>query len=109
MAEAAAMMSGRQPIALATLAVAHSLTGRIDHAESIYDELVARSRREYVQTTVIAIVTAAVGRMDEAFKLLHQACEERDGVLVYCRAYPGFAPLQQDPRMKDVIAKIGLL
>lgn len=109
MAEAAAMMSGRQPIALATLAVAHALAGRVDYAEAIYDELVARSRREYVQTTVIAIVTAAIGRMEDAFTLLNKACDERDGVLVYCRAYPGFARLQQDPRMQQVIAKVGLL
>lgn len=109
MAEIAAMMSGRQPIALATLAVAHALSGRLDYAESVYDELMARSRREYVQTTVIAIVVAALGRMDEAFRLLHRACEERDSVLVYSRAYPGFAPLQQDPRMKEIVARVGLL
>jgi serine/threonine-protein kinase len=109
MAETAAAMSGRQPIALATLAVAHALSGRVEHAEAIYDELIARSRREYVQSTVIAIVVAAIGRMDEAFKLLHRACEERDSVLVYSRAYPGYKPLQQDPRMAEIIARVGLL
>lgn len=108
LAETAAMMSGRQPIALATLAVAHALSGRVDYAESIYEELLARSKREYVQTTVIAIVTAVIGRMDEAFVLLRRACEERDGVLVYSRAYPGFKKLQQDPRMKEIITAVGL-
>jgi len=106
--ETAAMMSGRQPIALATLAVSHTLTGRQDHAESIHDELVARSRREYVQSAVLGIVAAAIGRMAEAFALLERACDERDGVLVYARAYPAFAPLQNDPRMRDIIRRIGL-
>jgi len=106
--ETAAMMSGRQPISLATLAVSQALTGAPDHAEALHDELVARSRREYVQSAVLGIAAAAVGRMDEAFALLERACEERDGVLVYSRAYPAFAPLQNDPRMKDILRRIGL-
>jgi serine/threonine-protein kinase len=107
--ESAAAMSGRQPITLATLAVSFTLLGRTSDVEAIHDELVARSRREYVQRAVLSITAAALGRMGEAFSLLHQACDERDGLLVYSRGYPAFAALQQDPRMEEIHRKVGLV
>jgi len=45
--------------------------------------------------------------MGEAFALLHRACDERDGVLVYSKRYPGFHLLQTDPRMADIYHRIG--
>jgi serine/threonine-protein kinase len=108
MLETAAAMSGRQPITLASLAVSFAYLGRSGYAEAIHEELVARARREYVQSSVLSITAAAIGRMDEAFALLDKGCEERDGVLVYGRAYPSFAGLQNDPRMLEVYRKVGL-
>ncbi len=106
--ETAAAMSGRQPITLASLAVSFAYLGRTGDAEAIHEELVARARREYVQSSVLSITAATIGRMDEAFALLDRGCEERDGVLVYGRAYPSFAGLQNDPRMLEVYRKVGL-
>jgi eukaryotic-like serine/threonine-protein kinase len=105
--ETAAAMSGRQPITLASLAVSFAYLGRTDDAAAIHDELVARSRREYVQSAVLSITAATIGRMEEAFTLLHRACEERDGVLMYSRTYPAFAGLQNDPRMAEVYRRVG--
>ena len=105
--EMAAAMSGRQPITLASLAVSFAYLGRTGDAEAIHQELVARARREYVQSSVLSLTAAAIGRMDEAFALLDRGCEERDGVLVYARAYPSFAGLQNDPRMREVYRKVG--
>jgi len=106
--ETAASMSGRQPITLASLAVSFAYLGRGGDAEAIHQELLARARREYVQSSVLAITAATIGRMDEAFALLERGCEERDGVLVYARAYPSFAGLLNDPRMLEVYRKVGL-
>ena len=105
--ETAAAMSGRQPITLASLAVSFAYLGRTGDAAAIHDELVARSRREYVQSAVLSMTAATIGRMEEAFALLHRACEERDGVLMYSRAYPAFAGLQNDPRMAEVYRRVG--
>jgi serine/threonine-protein kinase len=106
--EAAARLSGRAPIALASLAAAFGYLNRMDHVEAIHDELRARSRREYVQTAVLSITSAVLGRFDEAFTLLHRACDERDGVLMYSRAFPAFEGLQNDPRMGEIYRRIGL-
>jgi eukaryotic-like serine/threonine-protein kinase len=105
--EAAAAMSGRAPVTLAALAVCFSAIGKPGDAQAIHDELTARARREYVQPSMLALTTASVGRMEEAFALLHRACDERDGVLMYARTYPAFRPLQTDPRMTEIYRRIG--
>ncbi|HKV76391.1 MAG TPA: protein kinase [Gemmatimonadales bacterium] len=105
--EAAAAYSGRSPIALASLAAAFGYLGRLADAEAIHDELRARARREYVQTGVLSITSAVLGRLDEAFVLLNRACDERDGIMIYSRAYPAFRTLQGDPRMLEIYRKIG--
>jgi hypothetical protein len=56
---------------------------------------------------MLALTTASLGRLDEAFALLNRACDERDGVLMYCRGYPALGPLQGDPRMSDIYRRIG--
>jgi len=105
--EAAAAMSGRAPVTLGALAVCFNAIGKPGDAQAIHDELTARARREYVQPSMLALTTASVGRLEEAFALLHRACDERDGVLMYARTYPAFRPLQTDPRMTEIYRRIG--
>jgi serine/threonine protein kinase len=105
--DAAAAMSGRAPVTLAALAVCFNSLGKATHVEAIHDELTARSRREYVQPTMLALTTAALGWFEEAFALLHRACDERDGVLMYSRSYPAFRLFQTDPRMTEIYRRIG--
>jgi len=105
--DAAAAMSGRAPVTLAALAVCFNSLGKATHVEAIHDELTARSRREYVQPTMLALTTAALGWFEEAFALLHRACDERDGVLMYSRRYPAFRLFQTDPRMTEIYRRIG--
>jgi serine/threonine-protein kinase len=105
--EAACALSARAPVTLAALAMCFHSLGRPDDVQAIHDELRARARREYVQTSMLALTTASLGRLDEAFALLHRACDERDGVLIYCRGYPALGPLQGDPRMADIYRRIG--
>ena len=99
--------SGRHPWTLAALAVCYSSLGKLADVEAIWDELVARARREHLQPTVLAIVAASLGRMDETFDLLDRACDEHDGILVYSKRYPFFKLLQADPRMERIYRRIG--
>jgi TolB-like protein/Tfp pilus assembly protein PilF len=105
--EGAAAISGRAPVTLAAMAVCFNSLGKADDVRAIHDELTARARREYIQPTMLALTTASLGRMEEAFALLHRACDERDGVLVYSKRYPGFHLLQTDPRMADIYHRVG--
>jgi serine/threonine-protein kinase len=105
--DAAAAMSGRAPVVLAALAVCFNTLAKPEHVQAIHDELTARARREYVQLTMLALTTATLGRFEDAFALLHRACDERDGVLMYARSYPAFRLLQTDPRMTEIYRRIG--
>ena len=106
--EAAVVTSGRHPWTLCALGVCYSSAGKLAEVEAIRDELTARARREYVQYTMLAILSAALGRLDEAFELLERACDDRDGILVYSRRYPFFSAFQRDPRMERIYRLIGL-
>jgi TolB-like protein/Flp pilus assembly protein TadD len=106
--ELALATSGRHPWALAALGICYHSLGKLGDVQAIRDELAARARREHVQRVWLGVLSAALGRMDEAFELLDQACEERDGILPYAKRYPFFALLQQDPRMERIYRRIGL-
>ena len=105
--ESAAAMSGRAPVTLGALAVCFQSLGKSSEVEAIRDELTARARREYVQPTILSLTAAALGELEEAFRLLHRACDEHDGVLMYARSYPAFRLLQNDPRMGEIYRRIG--
>jgi tetratricopeptide (TPR) repeat protein len=106
--ELALATSGRHPWALAALGICYHSLGQLGDVQAIRDELAARACREHVQRVWLGALSAALGRMDEAFALLDQACEERDGILPYAKRYPFFALLQRDPRMERIYRRIGL-
>src|SRR5207247_1017373 len=60
--EVAVTASGRHPWTLSALAVCYSALGKLSEVDAISDELLARARREYVQSSTLAIVAAGVGR-----------------------------------------------
>ena len=103
----AQQLSGRHPFTLSALAVYHATLGNRADAQHIHRELVARSRQGYVQASMLSLTTAATGRVDKAFQLLDQACDDRDGVLIFSKRYPAFALLQRDPRMERIYKRIG--
>src|SRR5205823_10981992 len=74
--EVAVVASGRHPWTLSALAVCYSSLGKLAEVDAISDELLARARREYVQSSTLAITAASLGRMDVAFEFLDRACDE---------------------------------
>jgi TolB-like protein len=100
-------VSGRHPFTISALAVYHATLGNPADAQPLHDELVARSRQEYVQASMLSLTTAAIGRVDEAFLLLDKACDDRDGVMIFSKRYPAFALLQRDPRMERIYRRVG--
>ena len=105
--EVAVTSSGRHPWTLAALAVCYSSLGKRAEVEAISDELSARARHEYVQSSTLAIVAASRGDLDAAFELLERACTEHDGILVYSKRYPFFRALQTNPRIERVYRGVG--
>jgi len=107
-AENALASSGRHFWALAHLAHALADYGERAGAEAIYEEFVARARREYIQPMMFAIVCCALGETDEAFEALGRAAETRDPLVVALKYWPGLGRLRDDPRFEALIGRIGL-
>jgi len=57
---------------------------------------------------ITAIIYTGLGEKDQAFKWLRQACEDRDGMLVYLNVDPLFKSLRPDPRFADLLQCVGL-
>ena len=106
-ADPALVMSGRHPWALASLALARSGAGEHEAAEAIYAELSARRRTEYVQPAFLALVAAAIGRVQEGLALLHQAVEDRDPLSASIKHWPGFETLRAHPEFRQVLEHMG--
>ena len=106
--EDALAISGRHPWAMATLAATYGKWGKREKASAIYEELKARTGREYVQPSMFAIAALGAGLLDEAVALFSRAYEERDPWLtVLASHWPEFPPLREDPRVQEIIAKMG--
>jgi len=107
-AEPALLMSGRSPMALAPLGVAHGRLGNRKVAEAVYAELLARETTEYVQPFWIAAAAAAAGRMEEAMSFANRAVDERDSFAMTARQIPEWEPLRAHPGFGDLLRRLGL-
>jgi TolB-like protein len=90
------------------LATAYAFAGRSADAESILADLQARADSSYVPPMFIAIVHAALGRLDQAFADLERAYDERDWRIYWLRWYPAFVRLWPDPRLVALARRLDL-
>jgi tetratricopeptide (TPR) repeat protein len=107
--ETALALAGPHPWNLFSLAGTYAASGRTGEAEAIYDELLARSRREHVPPIVFVWLNAVLGRKDEAFEWLDRAYEERDPLLALIKHLLLCDPLRDDPRFEDLLRRMNLL
>jgi TolB-like protein/DNA-binding winged helix-turn-helix (wHTH) protein/Tfp pilus assembly protein PilF len=86
----------------------YALWGKRDEAIKRLDELKELSKRRHVPARDIAIIYTGLAEKDLAFKWLRQACEERNGMLVYLKFDPLFKSLRTDPRFAGLLQCVGL-
>jgi adenylate cyclase len=82
--------------------------GRREEAEEILARLENESRQQYVRAEYLAMGHAAVGNVDRAFEALEKAYQARSAGLIYLHLDPGYEPLRDDPRYKELVQRIGL-
>jgi len=95
-------------IVISLLGYNYALWGKRGEAVKRLDELKELSKRRNVPARDIAIIYAGLGEKDQAFKWLRQACEERNGLLVYLKVDPIFKSLRTDPRFAEILQCVGL-
>jgi serine/threonine-protein kinase len=93
--------------ALAPLGLAYGLAGRRSDALKILAEMKQASQKRYISPYDLAAVYSGLGRMDEAFRLLDQALEQRTPPLFALTRYdPSSVALRTDPRWKLFIDRL---
>ena len=98
---------GRHPWFLLGLALAFTRGGKPDSALDVFEELSARARFEYVQSTVLAVVAATCGLIDDAFRLFNEAADAGDPMLVAMVTWPALEPLHHLDAWSALVKRVG--
>jgi len=103
-------ISGRHPWVMSSLAILFAEWGKSAAAESVYAEMMARARREYVAPGDLALSGAAVGRLDAAICHAREAFEIRDPFcrIQFSKFWPDSARLREDRRFQEILLEFGL-
>jgi hypothetical protein len=66
------------------------------------------AKHRYVSAYYFAIIHLGLGELDEAFKGLEMAYEERSGFMPFLQVDPIVDGLRGDSRFADLLSRIGL-
>ena len=99
-------ISVRHSWPLSELCNAYALAGDTVEAQKLLDELITRSKSEFISGMFLFIAAYSLKHYDQAFQFLEKGFEQRDGTLPGCRAWPGFAPMKNDPRFQAMIKRM---
>jgi TolB-like protein/DNA-binding winged helix-turn-helix (wHTH) protein/Flp pilus assembly protein TadD len=102
----AIQLSGGSVACTANLARAYAAAGRRTEAERLLRDLKKHSTAVHSNAAEISIIYAALGDKDKAMTWLEKSYDERFNPGLLLR--PGFDPLRQDPRFRDLLRRVGL-
>ena len=93
---------------LAAIGRIYALEGNKAEARDILRQLNELSRHDYVSPYLKAIIHAALGEKEKAIDLLEKGYEERSQFVPYLAVDPKFSNLSSDPRLQDLIRRVGI-
>ena len=100
--------TGDSAIFMAALGYAYAASGKMAEARAVLKSLKDTSKHKYVSPYSFATVYAGLGEIDEAFKWLGQAYEDRDYQLPTIKDDIHFGRMRKDPRFDELLRRIGL-
>jgi TolB-like protein len=101
-------LSGNSAFALAKLGHGYALAGRQDDARSVLNQLTALSKHQHISPYDLAMIHLGLGEIDEAFKRLELAYEQKSLWLGYLKAEPQLDQLRSDARFHSLLSRLGL-
>jgi eukaryotic-like serine/threonine-protein kinase len=101
-------LSGGEPHDAALLGYAYAVTGRRTDAQAMLERLQMQSQQHYVSHYYRAEIFTGLGNLDQAFKWLNKACDQREGLLLYLKVHPMFDGLQSDLRYKELLQRAAI-
>jgi TolB-like protein len=101
-------MLGDEIPALGHLGNAYARAGRFAEARATIAKLEKHRRAEEDISYHLAVVYAGLGEKDEAFAWLQKSYKAHDRGLTYLKIDPCIDPLRSDPRLNDLMRRVGL-
>jgi tetratricopeptide (TPR) repeat protein len=97
------------PRPLGNLAIAYFHTGQQMKADSILNDIKARSAKSPVGSPAFytAMIYAQMNEADLAFEWLEKAYQDREVEMYWLKVEPPFGPLKNDPRWQEMLDKVG--
>jgi tetratricopeptide (TPR) repeat protein len=90
------------------LGITYAKMGRREDCRRVVDQLIEKSRQQYVAADSIAAVYVALGEKDEGLRWLERAFEEHSGSFYSYLFRPEFRALRSDPRFVDLLRRTGI-
>jgi TolB-like protein/tetratricopeptide (TPR) repeat protein len=104
--EKAVQFSGNRE-GLPALAHAFALSGQLEQARGILEELRHVPEGRYQASPLIARIHLGLGEIDEAFECLRKGIEERSFWTVFLKVDPVYDPMRSDPRFPELLQSAG--
>jgi len=98
----------RESVSVALLAQAYGLSGQLDKARGLIDELLYRCKQGYVPPSSMVWAYVGLGEMDRAFQWMETAFQQRCSLLLNLRTGPQFDALRADPRFENFLRRLHL-
>jgi TolB-like protein/Tfp pilus assembly protein PilF len=106
--EKAVTLSNRSPGALGILIRAYAHAGRRSDALRLLAELKRRRNTGYAPAAALVNAYLGLGENEEAIAWLEQAYNEQSNMLQFVKVHPYFDPIRKDPRLADLVRRVGL-
>lgn len=103
----ARQITGESVDALAALGHTYAMSANPGAALEVLAQLTELSAQRYVSPYDVALIRAALGEIDEAFRWLEKAYDERVEWMIYTNVDPRLDPLRADARFSDLIVRLG--
>ncbi|HXX62740.1 MAG TPA: tetratricopeptide repeat protein, partial [Bacteroidota bacterium] len=100
-------LSNGHTVMTGALGHAFGVSGERAKARTILRQLETVAKTKYVNSYEIALIHFALGEKDQGFHWLEKALVERSGWLVYLNREPRLVALRADPRLQDILRRIG--
>ena len=101
----------RQAPSAQTLAFIGWLQARVGNpaeTRKILEQLLARSKKQFVSPACFVVLYLGLGDTDSAFRYVELAREQQDSFLIFARTQDMWDPVRKDPRYLALLTKIGL-
>ncbi len=81
---------------------------KIESVPNLLGEILERSKHEYIQPMLVAVLYGGLGDKDKAFEWLEKGFEDHDPMNWCIKVEPMFDSLHSDPRWKQLMKKMNL-